>query len=175
MAHVSDSEMKVFEVVYPQASEMIRHFDRIRFASWTVYTAIVAAAFFAEQSARRITDTQMIAIIWVASLFFVLFISRVQRNYKVFFGTVIALELRMYGATAWDDSYILDLGEAATLVPGESSASLLPFVGTTRFTSPRFWRYGSWDKYLGAVPYFPLIISFFILVPTIITIVYMFT
>lgn len=173
MTNVTAAEMKMIEVVYPQAIEMIRHFDRVRFASWTVYTAIVAAAFFANESAERIDDIRMIAMIWIASLFFIFFVSRVQRNYKVFFGTVLALELKMFGTGTWDESYVMMLTEPPPLISTDSSVSVLPFVGTVRFTSTGFWRLGAWDRYIGAVPYFHLIISFFMIVPVIITVIYL--
>lgn len=146
----------IYESVYTQTAEMIRHYDRLKYTAWTVYTAIIAALYVA-MSAKKINTYQMIVVTIISSIYFVLLVFRIQRNYKVFYAAITRLELFFFEVYEKDIKKIFE----------KKPTRLFPFLTVEDLVSKDFFKINRLDKVLGGIPYFWLKVGFFILTPVV--------
>jgi hypothetical protein len=132
--------------IYVHNGEMLRHFDRLKYTVWTVYTAIIAGLWVAK-NAGEISVERMLLVTTVASLYFILLSSRLQRNYKLFYSSSHEIEAKLHDR-----------------LPSEVRETL-PFICGGKQYGSHFWRVNRWDLVAGRIPYFYLQIVFFVMIP----------
>lgn len=147
----------IFEQIYAQNAEMIRHYDRLKYAAWTVYIAIIAGLYVAS-SQKDIGVNDMLAVTCIASLYFIMLLFRIQRNYKVFYTSITHIERYIQRQTGTDEP---------------AYGRLFPFLDVDDLNSDDFHRINIFDKIFGSVPYFWMKVGFFILTPAVLIVLYM--
>jgi hypothetical protein len=154
MNQLSDGEGPFLACVYTHNGEMVRHFDRLKYTAWTVYTVIIAGLWVAK-SGGEINREEMLGIVTVASIYFVFLVSRIQRNYKVFYASSHSIERHI-----------------APSLPLELKGPALPFIEAGKQVGYPFWEMDRWDRIFGRFSYFYLKMAFFLLIPLAMWIVY---
>ena len=147
----------IFEEIYAQNAEMIRHYDRLKYTAWTVYIAIIAGLYIASEK-KDIGVEQFLAVTCIASLYFVMLLFRIQRNYKVFYTSI---------------SYIERFIQLRNDMGSPAYRRLFPFLGVDDLNPDNFYQINFWDRVLGSVPYFRMKVGFFLITPLVLIFLYM--
>lgn len=150
-------DSKPYELAYAQSVEMMRHFDKLKYTTWTVYIAIVAGMYVASSSSK-ISDRTLIIAISIASIYFIFLSYRKQRNYQVFYHAAYAAELALCKmAKVPLAKYFKN--------QGDDILSPFPFIRSHEVVFIKTIDSGMGDKIFGFVPYFYLKVGFFFIVP----------